>query len=114
MTNGWLKGGMRRVGVALAVLALCGGMDAAAPAATFAESKTLAVQIALDRRGFSCNTIDGQWGAKSQVALATYCAIHGYADKEGWAILRKRAMECDNSWGKSANEYLRLYKSLLK
>ena len=79
MTNGWLKGGMRRVGVALAVLALCGGMDAAAPAATFAESKTLAVQIALDRRGFSCNTIDGQWGYKSQVALATYCAVNGYA-----------------------------------
>ena len=41
-------------------------------------------------------------------------AIHGYADKEGWAILRKRAMECDNSWGKSANEYIRLYKQLIK
>lgn len=41
-------------------------------------------------------------------------AIHGYADKEGWAILRKRAMECDNSWGKSANEYIRLYKNLMK
>lgn len=61
-------------------LALCGGMYAAAPsAATFAESKTLALQIALDRRGFSCNTIDGQWGGKSQVALATYCAVNGYA-----------------------------------
>ena len=61
-------------------LVLCGGMYAAEPsAATFAESKTLALQIALDRRGFSCNTIDGQWGRKSQVALATYCAIHGYA-----------------------------------
>ncbi len=79
MANGWLKGGMWRVGVALAVLALCGGADAAVPAATFAESKTLALQIALDRRGFSCNTIDGQWGHKSQVALATYCAVHGYA-----------------------------------
>ena len=55
-------------------------MYAAAPsAATFAESKTLALQIALDRRGFSCNTIDGQWGGKSQVALATYCAVNGYA-----------------------------------
>jgi len=41
-------------------------------------------------------------------------AIHGYEDKEGWAILRKRAMECDNSWGKSANEYIRLYKNLIK
>ena len=41
-------------------------------------------------------------------------AVHGYADRDGWAILRKRAMECDNSWGKSANEYIRLYKSLIK
>ena len=70
---------MRRVGIALAALVLCGGINAAAPAATFAESKTLALQIALDRRGFSCNTIDGQWGYKSQVALATYCAIQGCA-----------------------------------
>lgn len=64
---------------ATAALALCGGAPAAAPAATFAESKTLALQIALDRRGFSCSTIDGQWGRKSQVALATYCALKGYA-----------------------------------
>ncbi len=41
-------------------------------------------------------------------------AIGGYADKEGWAILRKRAMECDYSWKRSANDYIRLYKSLLK
>jgi len=38
----------------------------------FAESKSLALQIALDRAGFSCNTIDGQWGRKSQRALARY------------------------------------------
>ena len=41
-------------------------------------------------------------------------AIGGYRDKEGWAILRRRAMECDFSWGRSANEYIRLYKELLK
>lgn len=41
-------------------------------------------------------------------------AIEGYSHREGWHILMKRAMECDNSWGKSANEYIRLYKSLLK
>ncbi len=35
----------------------------------FAESKPLAVQILLDRDGFSCNTIDGQWGVKSENAL---------------------------------------------
>ena len=41
-------------------------------------------------------------------------AIGGYADSEGWVILRKRAMECDYSWKRSANEYIRLYKSLIK
>ncbi len=41
-------------------------------------------------------------------------ALEGYNDKEGWAILRKRAMECDYSWGRSANEYIKLYKSLIK
>ena len=72
-----LRGWERCVALALV---LCGGVNAAEPsAATFAESKTLALQIALDRRGFSCNVIDGQWGRKSQVALATYCAVHGYA-----------------------------------
>ncbi|MBR3975549.1 MAG: glycogen synthase GlgA [Clostridia bacterium] len=41
-------------------------------------------------------------------------AVHGFADKEGWQILRKRAMECDYSWGRSANEYIKLYKALIK
>ncbi len=38
----------------------------------FAESKPLAVQILLDREGYSCNTIDGQWGAKSENALREF------------------------------------------
>ena len=41
-------------------------------------------------------------------------AIEGYADHEGWAVLRDRAMRCDYSWGRSANEYIKLYKELLK
>lgn len=40
-------------------------------------------------------------------------ALAGYSDKDGWDTLRKRAMSCDNSWGKSANEYIKLYKSIL-
>lgn len=40
-------------------------------------------------------------------------ALKGYSDKQGWATLRKRAMECDNSWGKSAGEYIKLYKQIL-
>ncbi len=41
-------------------------------------------------------------------------AVAGYSDKDGWQILVKRAMDSDNSWGKSANEYIRLYKDVLK
>ena len=41
-----------------------------------------------------------------------YRALQGFRDKEGWNILVKRAMACDNSWGSSANEYIKLYKSL--
>jgi starch synthase len=40
-------------------------------------------------------------------------AVAGYADQAGWQVLVKRAMACDFSWGKSANAYIRLYKSLL-
>jgi len=39
-------------------------------------------------------------------------ALQGYQDRIGWGILVKRAMECDNTWGSSANAYIRLYKSL--
>ena len=41
-------------------------------------------------------------------------ALDGYGDRDGWAILRKRAMECDFGWGRSASEYIRLYKQLVK
>ena len=40
-------------------------------------------------------------------------AIKKYKDAPEWSILTERAMKCDNSWGKSANQYIRLYKSLL-
>lgn len=41
-------------------------------------------------------------------------AVEGYSDKKGWQILVKRAMDSDNSWGKSANEYIRMYKEIIK
>lgn len=37
-------------------------------AATFAETPSLSRQIQMDRAGFSCNTIDGVWGGKSERA----------------------------------------------
>ena len=41
-------------------------------------------------------------------------AIEGFKNREGWNTLVKRAMECDNSWKKSANDYIRLYNALIK
>ena len=39
-------------------------------------------------------------------------ALLGYRDAEGWKTLMRRAMSCDNSWTRSALEYLHMYKSL--
>lgn len=41
-------------------------------------------------------------------------ATQGYQNKEGWHILVQRALDSDFSWGRSANEYIRLYKALIK
>lgn len=41
-------------------------------------------------------------------------ALEGYQNREGWDILVERAMKCDFSWGRSANEYIRLYRELMK
>lgn len=40
-------------------------------------------------------------------------ALTGYHDRQGWSILVKRAMESDNSWKRSASDYIKVYKSLL-
>ena len=45
---------------------------------------------------------------------AIHRALEGYADQDGWHILVKRALESDNSWGKSANDYIRLYNAVIK
>ena len=37
-----------------------------------------------------------------------------FGDKEKWNILVRRAMECDNSWNRSADEYIKLYRRLTK
>ena len=47
------------------------------------------------------------------MAHAVRRAIAGYRESDGWRILVKRAMECDNSWARSAGEYIRLYKSII-
>ncbi len=70
---------MKRIVTALSLLAgvVCG---AALPPDTY---NILALQISLDRRGFSCNTLDGACGRKTQVALATWCAVNGKVYRPG-------------------------------
>lgn len=46
------------------------------------------------------------------MAHAVSRAIEGF-NAEGWDILVKRAMECDNSWGRSAGVYIKMYKGIL-
>lgn len=41
---------------------------------------------------------------------AVWRAIGGYQNREGWNHLVLRAMHCDNSWKRSAGEYLKIYK----
>lgn len=41
-------------------------------------------------------------------------ALAGYLETDGFDILRKRAMLCDNGWSSSANAYIRLYKEITK
>lgn len=45
---------------------------------------------------------------------AVWRALAGYSDTEGWNTLVLRAMNCDNSWKRSAGEYLKIYKELNK
>lgn len=37
-----------------------------------------------------------------------------YYDSKNWDKLVTRAIECDCSWGKSANEYIKMYKQIIK
>ena len=45
---------------------------------------------------------------------AVWRALAGYMDNDGWKTLVIRAMNCDNSWKRSAGEYLKIYKELVQ
>lgn len=44
---------------------------------------------------------------------ACWRAKEGYWQKDGWAILVKRAMQCDFSWGASARAYIDMYEQVM-
>ncbi|MBR6941081.1 MAG: starch synthase, partial [Clostridia bacterium] len=43
---------------------------------------------------------------------AIHRGLAAYFDREYWPTLVERAMKCDNSWSKSAKEYVEMYKSI--
>lgn len=45
---------------------------------------------------------------------AIHRGLGAYWNKDYWPTLVERAMKCDFSWGRSANEYIKMYKQLLK
>lgn len=49
---------------------------------------------------------------KDDMLYAIKRAVWGYKNKEGFNILRKRAMKCDNSFKKSAKKYLDIYNTI--
>ena len=59
-----------------------GGMPPELRRLEYPQGYVLALQICLDRRGFSPNTLDGQYGRKSKVAMATYCAAKGMPEPD--------------------------------
>ena len=62
-----------------------------------------------DGNGFTFKTYDAY-----DMLGAIYRGVEAYHDKDRWQGLVKHALECDMSWGKSANEYIKMYKSLIK
>lgn len=45
---------------------------------------------------------------------ALHRALGAYNNQADWSVLVNRCMTADFSWGRSANEYIRLYRALLK
>ena len=59
----------------------------------FHASQALVVQVYLDRAGFSCNTIDGQWGVKSENALRCFENARANGRKPSFAATPERAYD---------------------
>lgn len=59
--------------------------------------------------GFTFKTYDAY-----DMLGAIYRAIELYNTPKSWNTVVGRALESDNSWGASANQYIRMYKELLK
>ncbi len=80
------------------------------------------VPIIRETGGLKDTVVDSMDGTGNGFTFANYNgddlrftihrSVDAFNDKEGWKILAKRCMECDNSWAKSASDYIKLYKSM--
>ena len=52
--------------------------------------------------------------SSEELLNTTKYALRIFKNKKRWEKIVKQAMECDNSWKKSAREYISLYKDLIK
>ena len=59
--------------------------------------------------GFVFDTYNGE-----DMQKAVFRALGAYHNETDWPVLVSRCMETDFSWGRSANAYIRLYRSLGK
>lgn len=59
--------------------------------------------------GFTFKTYDAY-----DMLGAVYRAIELFGSQKDWKVVVKRALDSDNSWGASANQYIKMYKELLK
>lgn len=80
------------------------------------------VPITRETGGLKDTVVDSMDGKGNGFTFANYNgddlrftihrSVDAFNNKEGWKILAKRCMECDNSWAKSASDYIKLYKSM--
>lgn len=80
------------------------------------------IPIVRETGGLNDTITDSESGVGNGFTFANYNAhementvwraVGGYADREGWDVLRHRAMRCDNSWSASATAYINLYKEI--
>lgn len=82
------------------------------------------VPIVRETGGLRDSITDSGDGAGNGFTFKTYNAhdmlgainrgLGAFWNKDYWPTLVERAINCDFSWGKSANEYIKMYKQLLK
>ena len=81
------------------------------------------VPIVRETGGLRDSITDSGDGAGNGFTFKTYNAhdmlgairrgLDAYANAEYWDTLVERAIECDYSWGKSAGEYIKMYKQVM-